>query len=235
MHRVPDIAERLATLHARIDAAALDAGRAPADVTLLAVSKTFDADHILEAAGAGLRAFGENRVQEAADKIPDVNARAPAPLEWHLVGSLQRNKARRAVELFDVIHSVDRLALATALDRAAGELQRRPRVLVQVNVDAEPQKGGIPPADAPALVAEVARLPHLELIGLMVIPQVQPDAEAQRPAFARLHSLLEELKLDHPGLVELSMGMSADFEIAIQEGATIVRIGTAIFGQRSTP
>jgi pyridoxal phosphate enzyme (YggS family) len=232
---VPDLAERLAAVQSRIEAAARRSGRRAADVTLLAVGKTFDAERILEAVDAGLRAFGENRVQEAEAKIPVVNERATPALEWHLVGSLQRNKARRAVELFDVIQSVDRPALATALDRTAAELGRRPRVLVQVNIDEEPQKGGVAPQAAAALVAQVAKLEHLQGVGLMAIPRAGPRPEAQRPAFARLRSLAEELKLEHPELVELSMGMSADYEIAIQEGATIVRIGTALFGQRSTP
>jgi len=232
---VPELAERLAAVRARIEAAAHISGRNAADVTLLAVGKTFDAESILEAVAAGLRAFGENRVQEAEAKVPLVNERAAQTLEWHLIGSLQRNKARRAVELFDVIQSVDRPELATALDRAAAELGRRPRVLVQVNLDEEPQKGGVTPQAAASLVAQVAKLEHLQGVGLMAIPRVGPEPEAQRPAFARLRSLAEELKLEHPELVELSMGMSADYEIAIEEGATIVRVGTALFGHRSTP
>ena len=228
-----DVRERLAVLRARIARAERAAGRPPGSARLLAISKSFAPERVVEAAGCGLRAFGENRVQEAADKIPAVSAAFDTKLEWHLVGALQRNKARRAVELFDVIHSLDRRSLAHAIDRAAAALDRRPRVLVQVNIDAEPQKGGVPVDEAPALVAEVAALPGLELVGLMAIPQARPDPELQRPAFARLRSLLEGLRIEHPSLCELSMGMTADFEIAIEEGATWIRLGTAVFGERS--
>jgi pyridoxal phosphate enzyme (YggS family) len=217
-------------VRARVAGAARKAGRDPAGVKLLAVAKGFPADRVREAAEAGQLAFGENRVQEAQAKI----AALPA-LEWHLIGQLQRNKARLACELFAAIHSVDRADLAQALARHAEALGRRVRVLVQVNIDEEPQKGGVAPADAPALAGEIASLPALELAGLMAIPRPQPDPEAMRPAFARLRRLREEIRLQAPGsppLEELSMGMSDDFEIAIQEGATIVRIGSAIFGER---
>lgn len=225
--------ERVTALREQIAAAAVAAGRDAASVRLLAVSKTFAAEHVIEAAGAGLRVFGENRVQEAEEKIPAVGTPGGTRLEWHLVGRLQRNKARRAAALFDVIHSLDRAELARTLSNAAGELGRRPRVLLQIDLDGEPQKGGATPEQAPALADEVAALPHLELAGLMTIPRAHADAESQRPAFARLRTLAEELKLRHPGLTELSMGMSADFEVAIAEGATWVRLGTAVFGQRS--
>jgi pyridoxal phosphate enzyme (YggS family) len=225
--------ERIAALRERLAAAASAAGRDAASVHLLAVSKTFGAEHVIEAASLGLRAFGENRVQEAEEKIPAVGTPGGAQLEWHLIGRLQRNKARRAAALFDVIQSVDRPELARTLSKAAGELGRRPRVLLQIDVDGEPQKGGTTPEAAPALADEVAALPHLELVGLMTIPRARADAESQRPAFARLRTLAEELKLRHPGLTELSMGMTADFEVAIAEGATWVRLGTAVFGQRS--
>jgi pyridoxal phosphate enzyme (YggS family) len=202
-------------------------------VKLLAVSKGFAAERIREAASAGQVAFGENRVQEAEAKI----AALPA-LEWHLIGQLQRNKARLACELFAAIHSVDRAELAQALARQAAALGRRVRVLVQVNIDEEPQKGGVAPAATAALVHEIASLPALELAGLMAIPRPQPDPEQMRPAFARLRRLREEIRLQAPqgpGLEELSMGMSDDFEVAIQEGATIVRVGSAIFGARPWP
>ena len=227
-----ELAKRIAALHARIERAAQRASRDPGGVKLVAVSKTFGADRVLEAADAGLSVFGENRVQEAAEKLPEVAKRVRGKLEWHLVGRLQRNKARRAVELFDVIESVDRPELARALARAAEALGRRPRVLVQVNLDDEPQKGGVGPSEAPALVEMVAALPGLELVGLMAVPRARRDAEAQAPAFARLRSLQGELTLQHPELTELSMGMSADFEVAVREGATWVRIGSAIFGER---
>ena len=227
------VGERVAAVRDRVAAAARVAGRPADSVRILAVSKTFGPERVLDVAATGLRAFGENRIQEATIKVPAVNERAEEPLEWHFVGSLQRNKARRAAALFDVIQSVDRIELARSLDRAAGELERRLRVFVQVNVDEEEQKAGAAPAELQSLAEGVASLSHLELVGLMAIPRARPDPEAQRPAFAHLRSLLEELKLEHPGLRELSMGMSADFEVAIQEGATWIRVGTAVFGERS--
>jgi pyridoxal phosphate enzyme (YggS family) len=230
---VSDVAERLSAIRERVARAERAAGRPEGSVRLLAVSKTFAPERVIEAAGCGLRAFGENRVQEAEQKIPAVRAACSADLEWHLVGALQRNKARRAAELFDVIHSLDRPSLARSLDRAAESLDKRLRVLVQVNVDAEPQKGGVRPDDAASLLDQLAALPRLDPVGLMAIPRAQPEPELVRPAFARLRSLLEELRIDHPTLRELSMGMTADFEVAISEGATWIRLGTALFGERS--
>ncbi len=227
------VAARLAAVQARVSAAELAAGRKPGSARIVSVAKTFPAELVLQAVHAGARVFGENRVQEAADKIPEVARATDQTLEWHLVGSLQRNKAARAVELFDVIHSVDRPELAEALERAAERAGRRPRVLLQVNLDDEPQKAGVDPSRAAELAQSVAALPHLELAGLMAIPRPRPDPAGQRPAFARLRSLLQELKLAPAGRAELSMGMSADFEVAIAEGATWVRVGTAIFGERS--
>jgi pyridoxal phosphate enzyme (YggS family) len=227
------IAARLAAVQARVSAAELAAGREPGAARIVAVSKTFPAERVLQAVQAGARVFGENRVQEAAEKIPRVARATDQPLEWHLVGSLQRNKVARAIELFDVIHSIDRPDLAEALERAAERAGRRPRVLLQVNLDAEPQKAGVDPSRTAALAKSVAALPHLELAGLMAIPRPRTDPAGQHAAFARLRSLLQELKLVHAGLAELSMGMSADFEVAIAEGATWVRLGTVIFGERS--
>ncbi len=231
-----EIAERFASLRARLDRAAEKAGRDPGTVRLLAVSKTFEAARVREAIDAGHRSFGENRVQEAAAKIPELSAPGAPPLDWHLVGQLQRNKARTAVELFDWIHSVDRASLARALEGHAAALGRRPRVLIQVNVDQEPQKGGVAPAELADLVAEIDALPHLRLEGLMAIPLPRSDPEALRPAFARLRELLEELnRARERELTELSMGMSADFEVAVAEGASWVRIGTGVFGERDKP
>jgi pyridoxal phosphate enzyme (YggS family) len=227
---VSELLDRLADVRARAASAARKAGRDAGSVRLLAVTKGVPAERIREAADAGQLAFGENRVQEAETK----RAALPA-LEWHLIGQLQRNKARLACEIFSLIHSVDRAELAQALARHAAALGRRVRVLVQVNIDEEPQKGGVAPASASALVHEIASLPALELAGLMAIPRPQPDPEAMRPAFARLRRLREQIRLEAaggPALEELSMGMSDDFEIAIQEGATIVRVGSAIFGAR---
>ncbi len=228
------ITDRLERVRRRIEQAAHSAGRDPAEVRLIAVSKTFPVSYVLEAARAGIDAFGENRVQEAAQKIPQVRQEL-ATLEWHLVGRLQRNKARKAVELFDVIHSIDRLELARALDRAASELDRCVRVLLQVNLDQEPQKGGAKPEELRELLKAVDSLGQLEPCGLMILPRACSDPEEVRPSFARTRSLLEELNRGRPAhqrLKELSMGMSADYEVAVQEGATWIRIGTAIFGER---
>ncbi len=229
------IAARAEALRKRIDTVAREAGRDPADVRLLAISKTFPAERVLEATAAGLRSFGENRVQEAETKIPEVRAAADVRLDWHLVGQLQRNKARRAVELFDWIHSVDRPALASTLERHAEALQRRPRVLIQVNVDEEEQKAGVLPTELAQLAEHVDAMTHLELVGLMAIPRACEDPEQVRPSFERLRELLQQLnegRADEARFTELSMGMSADFEAAIREGATWVRIGSAIFGER---
>jgi hypothetical protein len=167
-----------------------------------------------------------------------VRAASDACVEWHFIGPLQRNKARRAVELFDVIESVDRASLARELAQAARALGRRPRILLQVNVDAEPQKAGVPPGGLTDLLETVDALPDLEPVGLMAIPRAASDPEQSRPAFARLRELLEKTNAGRDPshrLAELSMGMSADFEVAIEEGATWVRVGSAIFGERTKP
>jgi pyridoxal phosphate enzyme (YggS family) len=231
---VSGFAARLAAIRARIDASARKAGRDPAAVKLLAVSKTQPPERVLEAVRAGVRAFGENRVQEAETKIPALRALSPEPLEWHLIGSLQRNKAGRAAALCDVIQSLDRAPLAAALEREAARLERRLRVLIQVNVDAEPQKGGCSPAELPELARAADACPHLELIGLMAIPKPCANPEGVRPSFARMRQLLAELNRARAvPLAELSMGMSDDFEVAVEEGATWLRIGTALFGPRA--
>ncbi len=230
-----EIAERLAVLRARIERAAHAVGRDPSAVKLLAVSKTQSPARVLEAVRAGLHAFGENRVQEAAQKIPEITAGCETQLEWHLIGGLQRNKARRAVELFSVIESVDRSELLVALEKAASDHGVRPRILLQVNVDREPQKNGCMPSKLAALASEADACPNLELIGLMAIPRAWDNPEQVRPAFARLRGLLADLNRSRPperALTELSMGMTSDFEVAVQEGATSLRIGTALFGDR---
>jgi len=230
---VSGFAARLAGIRARIEASARRAGRDPSEVKLLAVTKTQPPERVLEAIRAGLRAFGENRVQEAEAKIPAVRALAPEPLEWHLIGTLQRNKAARAAALCDVIHSLDRAPLAAALEREAAKLGRHLRVLLQVNVDAEPQKGGCAPEELAELAAAVERCPHLALLGLMAIPRPCANPEQVRPSFARMRRLLADLNHARATpLRELSMGMSDDFEVAVEEGATWLRIGTALFGPR---
>lgn len=199
---------------------------------LVAVSKTVDLDGIRAAQATGLTVFGENRVQEAAAKVPLL-----AGSTWHLVGPLQSNKARRAVELFDVIESVDSPDLARRLDRIAGELRpgRRLPVLLQVNVDRDPTKAGFDPDALEAELPELLDLPNLDIQGLMTIGRQVDVAEAARPTFRALQAYSAGLRARHPSLGrELSMGMTDDFEVAIEEGATIVRVGRAIFGERPT-
>jgi pyridoxal phosphate enzyme (YggS family) len=230
--RVRDVGVRLAEVRARIAAAAARAGRRPDEVLLVAVTKTVPADAVRAALAAGQRVFGENRVQEAIAKAGDCGPGA----SWHLIGHLQRNKARPAARLFDVVESIDSLELAVELDRRAQEAGRRPRVLVQIKLGGEPTKRGMPPDGAPALIEAAARLPHVELAGLMTIPPPSATPEGSRRWFA----LLRDLRARWEGtccpcgtLRELSMGMSADYEIAIEEGATLVRVGSAIFGARA--
>jgi len=226
--------ERIAEVRARLTAAAHRSNRPVEEITLVAVSKTHPAAAVREAITAGLDNFGENRVQEAETKIPDVGRTAA---RWHLIGHLQSNKARRAVELFDCIHSLDSPDLAQRLNRLCEELERQELpVLIQVDLGHETTKTGVAEKDAGELVAVIRDCPRLRLTGLMTLPPFFDEAERVRPYFSRLRELRDELKAnrafgDHPG--ELSMGMTHDFEIAIEEGATMVRVGTAIFGQRS--
>jgi pyridoxal phosphate enzyme (YggS family) len=221
-------AGRLGEVRERIAAAAARAGRPAGSVRLIGASKTVPAAVLVQAIRAGLSDLGENRVQEAEAKLPAV-LEALAPHEagptWHLIGHLQTNKARKAVALFDWIHSVDSAKLADALDRIAGEFGRRPRVLVEVNTSGEAAKSGVAPADAPGLIVHLGQARHLSLEGLMT---VGPLAGDPRPAFRLLRRLRDEA-----GLAELSMGMSGDFEVAIEEGATMVRVGSALFGART--
>ena len=230
------LASRLAGIRERIRAAADHSGHRPEAIQILAVSKTFGPAQVFEGLAAGLQVFGENRVQEAAEKIPEVAADPRGrSARWHLVGPLQRNKARRAAALFDRIESVDRPELARALDRAAGDLGKRLEVLLQINVDEEPQKAGMPPSEASELLATVDACANLRPVGLMAIPRPSHTPEGMRPSFSRLRGLARELnqeRAEADRLQELSMGMSADFEIAIEEGATWIRLGTALFGER---
>lgn len=220
----------LAEVRTRIARAAETAGRDPESVTLVAVGKTFPAEVVAEAVRAGVTDLGENRVQEAIAKHPGV-----PPATWHLIGPLQRNKVKPALEIFDVVHTVDRPEL---VDRLGLILRRdfpgrRLPVLLEVNIADEPQKAGVTRAEASALADHAAGCPELELRGLMAIPPFTAEAEASRPHFRALRTLRDELE-DRRGLAlpELSMGMSSDFEVAIAEGATLVRVGTAIFGAR---
>ncbi len=202
------------------------AGRSPDDVLLVAVSKTVEAERIRLALAAGIAALGENRVQEAREKIEALGR----PVPWHLIGALQTNKAKDAARLFDWIHSVDRVELARELSRRAHALDRTLDILIQVNLGEEPQKAGVAPAELKALVDATAGLESLRLRGLMAIPPAVETPEAARPFFRRLRELRDAAGLEH-----LSMGMSGDFEVAVEEGATLVRVGTAIFGPRPAP
>lgn len=225
------IAANIERVRERITRAAARAGRSPAEITLVAVAKTFPPEAIRAAHAAGIRHFGENRVQEWEAKAPylrDLDA------TWHLVGHLQSNKARRAATLFHTIDSLDSLPLARKLDAAAAELGKRLLVLIEVKLDPEPAKSGVAEENLVALGEAVLALPHLELRGLMGIPPFLDDPEQVRPYFRKLRALRDAAssQLGRP-LPELSMGMTNDFEVAIEEGATQTRLGTALFGQRA--
>jgi len=225
-----DIAARLAQVRQRIATAATRAARDPSEITLVAVGKTFPAEVLAAAVAAGATDLGENRVQEASAKKDQV-----PPATWHLIGPLQRNKAGRALELFDVIHTLDRIELAERLQRllASDWPGRRLPVLLEVNVAGEPQKAGVLPEEASELLAAARDCPNLDVIGLMAIPPFELDADGARPYFRALRELRDALEdASSLPLPQLSMGMSHDFEVAIAEGATMVRVGTAIFGQR---
>lgn len=218
-----EIAENLQRLRERVDAACRRAGRSPSEVTIIGVSKGFPATAVLAACQAGLRDIGENRVQEAATKVALAAAQGARP-RWHLVGHLQTNKVKTALSLFDIIHSVDSLRLAEAISRAAA---RPTPVLLEVNVAGEPSKYGLRPEDAPQTLGQIRALPNLDVQGLMTVAPLATNPEEVRPVFRRLRELAQTL-----GLPQLSMGMSDDFEVAVEEGATMIRIGRAIFGPR---
>lgn len=216
--------ERLAAVEARIQRAAERAGRDRAEILLLAVTKVFPAAVIREAYELGLREFGENYVQEFEAKAPEVGDLAGA--RFHLIGHLQSNKSRKAAELFSVIQTVDSAKLARRLDEAGRPLD----VMLEVKISAEEAKSGADPAELPGLIDAVRATRHLNLIGLMTMPPWSDDAEPSRPYFRRLRELAVQFQLPH-----LSMGMSHDFEVAIEEGATFIRVGTALFGKRKKP
>jgi pyridoxal phosphate enzyme (YggS family) len=217
--------DRLAEVIRRIAEAARAAGRDPASVTLIAVSKTHGAERVRELLQAGHRVFGENRVQEAEGKFPALKAEY-ADLQLHLIGPLQTNKVRDAVTLFDVIESVDRERLAVALAKEMDRARRRPDCFVQVNTGEEPQKAGVLPRDVEAFVASCRTSHKLPIVGLMCIPPVDQDPAAHFSLLAKMAA--------QSGLAKLSMGMSADYETAVRLGATHVRVGTALFGERGT-
>lgn len=215
----------------RIEQACRRSRRDAADVRMIAVSKTIRAERLRAAVSVGIDTFGENRVQEAADKVGLVPGAA-----WHLIGPLQSNKARRAIETFGTIQSVDSVNLASKLDRISGELRPGDRfpVLLQVNVDADPAKAGFAPEEIAALLPEILELPNLQIDGLMTVGRLHHDSTEARTTFAGLRRLSDDLRARQAGLgPDLSMGMSDDFEIAVEEGATMVRIGRVLFGARS--
>lgn len=218
-----NIAANLERVNKRIARACERGGRSPEDVALVAVTKTVGLSEIQAAYNLGVRDFGENRVQEAAAKIGQLTDLVPRPT-WHMVGHLQTNKAKVAVGLFDMIQSVDSVRLAGILSR---QTEKALPVLLEVNVSGEASKSGFTPAEVAPALDEIARLPHLEVSGLMTIAPLAADAESVRPVFRQLRWLRDELGLEH-----LSMGMTDDFEVAIEEGATIIRVGRAIFGER---
>jgi len=223
------ISANLQAVLARIGDAARACGRLPDEIGMLAVSKTWPASSVLNAAAAGQRAFGENYVQEGVDKIREVGR---SDLEWHFIGPLQSNKTRPVAELFDWVHSVDRLKIAERLSQQRPETLPPLQICLQINISQEDTKSGIPEDNILTLARQVALLPRLRLRGLMTIPAPAGDFEQQRRPFFRLRELFEQLNHDGLALDTLSMGMSNDLEAAIAEGATLVRVGTAIFGER---
>jgi pyridoxal phosphate enzyme (YggS family) len=221
----------------RIGAAAKRANRSPDDIRLVAVSKQVPLERVLEAIGVGLYIFGENYVQESLQKIPAIRMATPSDtVFFHFIGNLQTNKAQKAAELFDVVETIDSTKLANSLEKHLIPLQKTLAGYIQVNIGREKQKSGILPEDCEKFLAELPHYEYLRILGLMTIPPYSADPEKVRPFFRQLRALSEKLAskglLGRHGPVELSMGMSGDFEVAIEEGATVIRIGTALFGAR---
>jgi PLP dependent protein len=230
------IADRVAAVRDRIARAAARAGRTSAEVTLVAVSKTHPPEAVREAFAAGVRDVGENRVQEAEGKVAALADLAPQGLRWHLVGHLQSNKARKAVALFDWVHSLDGAPIGRRLAEAAAAAGRELRALVQVELVPEPTKSGLDESQLFPALESLRGLGAVRLLGLMALPPYEEEAERTRPYFRRLRALRDRARQE--GLIEggeLSMGMSHDLEVAVEEGATLVRVGTAIFGERRSP
>ena len=226
------IAENLERVREQIAQAAARAGRVAEEIELVAITKTHPAEKVREAIEAGQILFGESRVQEARAKIPEL----PSNLRWHFVGHLQKNKIRHALPLFEMIHSVDSLGLAQEINRIAEEQGMHPRVLLEVNVPGEGSKFGFKSEILRAEMESLLALPRLSILGLMTIPPLAKEAEASRKYFVQLRELRDRLQTEfHVDLAQLSMGMTEDFVVAVEEGATLVRVGTAIFGERSKP
>jgi PLP dependent protein len=224
------IAENLANLHDQIAAACRRANRSEKDVALMAVSKVHPVEVILEAHAAGQRLFGENRVQEFQEKSPSLTTLTDA--EFHLIGPLQSNKTTRAAELFHSIDAVDSLKIAQRLNTAAAALGKKLPILVEVKLSHEESKHGLAPEELPSLLAAMNELESIEVVGLMTVPPWSEDDEVARPYFRELRRLRDESAAKFPGVTQLSMGMSNDFTVAIEEGSTCVRVGTALFGRR---
>ncbi|RLC82738.1 MAG: YggS family pyridoxal phosphate-dependent enzyme [Chloroflexi bacterium] len=229
-----DIEANLRRVRERIAEAALRKGRRPEDITLVAVTKTIDPERILIAARLGVKHFGENRVQEALRKIPVVNQALGTPPTWHMVGHLQTNKVRKALGIFDFIHSVDSVRLAREINKRAGRESKVVPILLEVNISGEATKFGFAPEEVEDAVREILSFPNLSVQGLMTIAPIVNDPEEARPFFRRLRELRDYLAEQFPQIdwKHLSMGMTDDFEVAIEEGATMVRLGRAIFGER---
>lgn len=224
------IADTFRSIRDRVDRAAADAGRDPRDITIVAVSKTVPAVRVQEAIDAGITLFGENKVQEARDKIPGLRG----AFAFHLIGHLQSNKARDAVRLFEVIHTLDKESTARAVDHEAAKIGKRQKVLLQVNASGEDTKSGVSPDGVLPLARAIAVMEHLELLGVMTMAPFTDDEARIRAAFRTAKNVLDEINgALNSSLRELSMGMSSDYVLAIEEGATLVRIGTALFGERS--
>ncbi len=231
--------KNLHSVQERIRIAAERAGRDPAEITLVAITKTFAADRVMAAHALGVRDFGENRVEEAAEKIPTVARAIGAPITWHMVGHIQHRKVRDAATLFDLVHSVDTAGLAARLNTRADNLGKTLPILIEVNISGEESKYGFRPEPRHsfyAAVDEILQLAHLDVQGLMAIAPIVSEPENARPFFAGLRQLRDDLRMRFPQRAwnRLSMGMTDDFEVAIAEGATLVRIGRAIFGERAT-
>lgn len=221
-------------IYRKISHAALRAGRCPSEVKLIAVSKGVSAETIKNAVENGIRELGENRIQEAQEKIAIIKSCLPeARVKWHLIGHLQKNKAKIAVKLFDMVHSVDSLELAVLIDKYAAEIGKKQKILLQVKLSDEESKHGILKENIIKVLDGISHLGNLKVEGLMTIPPYFDDPERVRPFFRELRELKDNAVRAGFGLAELSMGMSNDFEVAIEEGATMVRVGTAIFGERS--
>jgi pyridoxal phosphate enzyme (YggS family) len=227
------IKTRLHTVQDRIKQAAVSCGRSPGTVQLVAVSKTIGSEKVKQAVDAGATILGENYIQEARDKIAGLSG---VPASWHFIGHLQRNKAKYAVKLFDLIHSVDTARLARELNKQAEKINKRQKILIQLNISNEKTKSGASADEAASLVKQMIDMPHISIQGFMTMPPFFDNPEGARPYFRALREIRDEivrLKISADPMAELSMGMTGDFEVAIEEGATLVRIGTAIFGERS--